>query len=213
VKRAALVDVDGTLVDSNYHHAMAWSRALRDHGEPCELAMIHRSIGMGSEEMLDRLMGRFDEAIVKSWRAHFDAFLPDVVAFDDAAELLHALHARGLEVVIATSSPEELLRELLGRVGADPWIDAVVTAADVEDAKPHPDIFEAAADKAGVPRSHVLALGDSRWDIEGARRAGISCVALECGGTGRLELEAAGAVAVFRDPADLLEQLERSPFA
>jgi HAD superfamily hydrolase (TIGR01549 family) len=209
---AALVDLDGTLVDSNYHHAIAWSRALRDHGERSEIAAIHRSIGMGSSEMLQRLIGRADDAIVNSWRAHFESLLPEIVAFDRAAALLQALRDIGLRVVIATSSPEDLVRELLGRVGPADLIDVVVSSADVERAKPEPDVFAAAADKAGVHGSRVMALGDSVWDAYAARRAGLRCTGLECGGTSAAELKAAGAVAVFRNPADVLENIAQSPF-
>src|SRR3954469_6849842 len=111
-----LADLDGTLVDSNYHHTIAWSRALQEHGEQVALADIHRSIGMGSFEMLHSLVGRFDEGIVNSWRFHFGSLLSEVVPFRGAAELLEAFHARGLKVVIATSSPEDLLRELVKRL-------------------------------------------------------------------------------------------------
>jgi HAD superfamily hydrolase (TIGR01509 family) len=162
--------------------------------------------------MLHRLIGHSEDRLVQSWRSHFEALIPEIVAFERAAELLRSMRASGLQVVIATSSPQDLLRTLLALVGPDDLTDIVVSGSDVERAKPQPDIFEVAIRKTGLERSQVLALGDSEWDIEGARRAGIGCVGLECGGTSRLELEHAGAVAVFRDPADLLWSFGRSPF-
>jgi HAD superfamily hydrolase (TIGR01549 family) len=210
---AVLVDVDGTLVDSNYHHAIAWSRALRDRGERAPLAAIHRSIGMGSSELLQSLIGRDDETIAKAWRTHFDALLPEIVAFSSAGDLLRTFHDRGLTVVLATSSPEDLLEELRRKIDADDAIDIAVTAADVDRAKPKPDIFQTALDRSGAARGHVMVLGDSVWDVEAARRADLPCVGFECGGFSRPELEEAGATAVFRDPVDLLERFDASPFA
>jgi HAD superfamily hydrolase (TIGR01509 family) len=211
--RAALVDVDGTLVDSNYQHAVAWSRALRDHGENVPLAHIHRALGMGSTQLLERLIGHDDDAIKDSWRSHFDALLPEVVAFDGSGALLRALQARGLAVVLATSSPDDLLEAFREKIGADDAIDAIVTAADVARAKPHPDVFAAARERAGLANDRVVVLGDSIWDVEAARRLDVRCVGLECGGFSGCELEAAGAVNVYRDPTDLAERVASSPFA
>ena len=211
-RAGALVDVDGTLVDSNYHHTLAWSRALRDHGEDAHLAAIHRLVGMGSSDMLQSLIGRTDEAVTKSWRSHFDALLPEIRAVDGADQLLHALHDCGFVVVLATSSPEDLLQELLSGVDGSEVVDLVITADDVDQAKPHPDIFEVALDRADLATDRALALGDSVWDVEAARRAGLGTVAVETGGFSRFELEHAGALAVYRDAAALAEQLASSPF-
>jgi HAD superfamily hydrolase (TIGR01509 family) len=206
-----LVDVDGTLVDSNYHHTIAWSRALRDHGSNARLAAIHRLIGMGSSQLLETLVGRSDDAMAKSWRAHFDELLPEVYALDGAGELLRALHGRGLTVVLATSSPADLLDGFRSKIGADDAIDVVVTASDVEEAKPEPDVFEASLAKAELGRERAIVIGDSTWDVQAAARAELRCVALETGGFSRAELEAEGVVAVYRDPVDLLEHLDDSP--
>ncbi len=210
-RAGVLVDVDGTLVDSNYHHTLAWSRALRDHGQDARLAAIHRLVGMGSAELLGelRIRGNHD-AITSSWRTHFDRLLHEVVAFDGAAALLEGIHALGLTVVLATSSPEDLLDALRSKIDGDESIDVVVAADDVEAAKPHPDIFETALDKAGLDRSHALVVGDSVWDVEAARRAGLDCIGMETGGFSRLELEDAGAVEVFQEPRDLLDHLATS---
>ena len=207
------MDVDGTLVDSNYHHTLAWSRALRDHSEDAHLAAIHRLVGMGSTDLLQSLIGRADEAVKKSWRSHFDALLPEIRAIEGAGQLLHALHDRGLVVVLATSSPEDLLHDLLTHVDGTEVVDVVITADDVDQAKPEPDIFEVALDHADLSADRALALGDSVWDVEAARRAGMGTVGVETGGFSRFELEHAGAVAVYRDAAALAEELESSPLA
>jgi HAD superfamily hydrolase (TIGR01509 family) len=214
-----LVDVDGTLVDSNYHHTLAWSRALRDHGRNARLAAIHRLIGMGGTELLRSLFPEDVEddpdhdAIKASWPTHFDALLPEVYAFEGAADALRALRAKGLTVVLATSSPADLLEELRRKIGGDDAIDVVVTADDVERAKPEPDIFRVALDKAGLTAGQALVLGDSVWDVEAARRAGLGCLGVETGGFSRLELEAAGALHVFRDALDLTANLGTGPIA
>ena len=204
---AVLFDVDGTLVDTNYHHAVAWARALRDHGHRIPVAAVHRLIGMGGSEMLETLIGTDDEAIAKGWRTNFDAMLDDIIAFDGAGDLLRAVHATGARVVMATSSPQDLFDELRTRVDADEAVDDVVTQTDVENAKPHPDIFDVALHKAGTDATDTVVVGDSVWDVEAATKAGLRCIAVECGGYGRAELERAGAIAVYRDPRDLLDNL------
>jgi phosphoglycolate phosphatase-like HAD superfamily hydrolase len=113
-------------------------------------------------------------------------------------------------VVLATSSPGDLLDELRAKIGGDDFIDVVVAADDVEAAKPHPDIFETALEKGGLHRDDALVLGDSVWDVEAAHRAGLPCIGMETGGFSRLELEDAGAVEVFVEPLDLLEHLDAS---
>ena len=210
---AVLFDVDGTLVDSNYHHAIAWARALRDHGHRIPVAAVHRLIGMGGSEMLETLIGTADEAIEKGWRTNFDAMLSDLVAFDGAGDLVRAVHATGARVVMATSSPQDLFDELRTRVDADDAVDDVVTQTDVENAKPHPDIFQVALRKAGTDAADTVVVGDSVWDIEAATKAGLRCIAVECGGYSSYELEKAGAAAVYRDPRDLLDNLHESVFA
>jgi HAD superfamily hydrolase (TIGR01509 family) len=208
-----LLDVDGTLVDSNYHHTIAWSRAFRDHGSNARLAAIHRLVGMGSSQLLETLIGRPDENIAKSWRTHFDELLPEVVAFDRAGELMRALHDRALTVVLATSSPQDLLEAFQDKIGATEAVDVVVTANDVEEAKPEPDVFEAALAKAGLARERAIVVGDSVWDAQAAARARLACLALETGGFSGAELERDGVIAVYEDAGDLLDHLDDSPLA
>jgi HAD superfamily hydrolase (TIGR01509 family) len=205
---AALFDVDGTLLDSSYLHTLAWTRALADHGHHPAMAAVHRLIGMGGSELLETLIGSASDEIERAWRTHFDALLPEVRAFDGACELLQAVHQRGLTVVLATSSPEDLLRTMRAKLDADAFIDDAVTSADADNAKPHPDIFTTALERSGSTRDGAVAVGDSVWDVEAAARAGIRCVGVESGGYSRGELLDAGAVAVYRDPCALLAGIE-----
>jgi HAD superfamily hydrolase (TIGR01509 family) len=211
-RAGALIDVDGTLVDTNYFHTIAWIRALRAHGENAMMAAIHRCIGMGGGELLKEVIGHSDDAIKAAWKDEFLPFAPELQAFPRAGDLLRALQSRGFVVVLATSSPQDLLDLLRQRLDADDAVDTVVNADDVEQAKPEPDIFRAALDKADVDPGLSVALGDSVWDIEAAGKAGVRCVAVESGGYSEAELRDAGAVAVYRDPADLLAHLDESPF-
>ena len=206
-----LVDVDGTLVDSNYHHAIAWSRALRDHDCNARLAAIHRLVGMGSSQLLETLIGRGDDKIAESWRTHFDELLPEVFVLDRAGDLLRSMHDRGLTVVLATSSPEDLVDVFRAKIDADDAIDVVVTADDIRAAKPEPDVFAVSLEKADLERDRTVVLGDSVWDAQASARARVPCVALETGGFSRPELEDEGVVAVYRDPGDLLDHLDDSP--
>ena len=205
---AVLFDVDGTLVDSNYHHTLAWARALHAHGHREPLFAIHRLIGMGGSEMLEALIGVADESVKDEWRRNFDELLPEIVAFDGAGELVRAVHRRGVTVVLATSSPEDLLRELRDRIDADDAIDDAVTAGDVDAAKPEPDIFEVACTKAGLAPEETIVVGDSVWDVTAAARARLRCIALESGGYSRDELFKAGAHDVYRDPDELRNRLD-----
>ncbi|HVE94299.1 MAG TPA: HAD family hydrolase [Acidimicrobiales bacterium] len=209
--RAVLADVDGTLVDSNYHHALAWFRALCDHGHVIPLVDIHRRVGMGGSQMLEELIGHADEDIEADWRQNFEEMLPEIEPFARVADLLHACAGRGVRVVLATSAPSDLLAALRAKVDADDWIHAKVDADDVAEAKPEPDVFAAALAKAAVAASDAIVLGDSTWDVLAARRAGLGCVCVLSGGYGRAELLDAGAVAVYRDVAELLDAFDDSP--
>jgi HAD superfamily hydrolase (TIGR01509 family) len=163
---------------------------------------------MGGSEMLEALIGRADATVEDAWRRNFDELLPEILAFDGAGDLLRAIHQRGAAVVLATSSPQDLLNEMRVKVGADEAVDDVVTSADAEQAKPHPDIFEIALEKSGAPRDRTVVVGDSVWDVAAAAKARLACVAVESGGYSRGELEAAGARLVYRDPNDLCAHLD-----
>jgi HAD superfamily hydrolase (TIGR01509 family) len=211
-QHAVLFDIDGTLVDTNYLHALAWRRVFLERGEPeITCARIHRLIGMGTEELLETLFGRPRPELKPDRERHFDVLKPDIRAFPRAADLLRAVHDRGVRVVLATSASKSDLDALLAAIDADDAIDGVSNADEVESAKPAPDVFSAALEEAGTAPGATVVVGDTVWDVEAARRAGLRCVAVTSGGITRAELEEAGAVAVYDDVAALLDGLEDSP--
>ena len=210
--RAVLFDIDGTLVDTNYLHALAWRRVFLDRGEPeITTARIHRLVGMGTDELLDTLFGRPRPELKPERARHFEALKREIRAFPRAAELLRTVHDRGVRVVLATSAEKSDLEALLAAIDADDAIDAVTSAGEVEAAKPAPDLFAVALEEAGTPAEATVVVGDTVWDVEAASRAGLPCVAVTSGGISRAELTAAGAVAVYDDVAALLDGLDDSP--
>jgi HAD superfamily hydrolase (TIGR01509 family) len=210
--RAVLFDVDGTLVDTNYLHALAWRRVFLEHGHPeIHTARIHRLVGMGSDELLETLFGRPRPELKPERARHFDALKADIRAFPRAADLLRAVHERGLRVVLATSAEKSDLEALLEALDADDAIDAVTSAGEVEEAKPAPDLFCVALEEAGTAPEATVVVGDTVWDVEAADRAGLRCVGVTTGGITRAELLDAGAVAVYDDVGALLDSLDDSP--
>lgn len=212
-RAGVLFDIDGTLVDTNYLHALAWSRAFRDAGEWAPTNAIHRLVGMGGDQLVPELLGHPCPAAVGRRPARYRELMDDARVFPDAATLLRRVHESGAAVVLASSAPAEELEALRRLIDADDAIDAATGADDVEKSKPAPDVFLAAMDAAGVAPGRALVVGDSIWDIRAARSAGVACVAVESGGFSRHELSEAGALAVYRDVAELLAQLWTSPIS
>jgi phosphoglycolate phosphatase-like HAD superfamily hydrolase len=217
-KTAALFDIDGSLVDSNFLHVDAWSRAFAEAGRPVDAWRIHRAIGMGSDQLIVRLLGEADadrlgERIEKGHSEHYRAAAPQLRAFDRGPDLVREVAKRGVEVVFATSAAPDELERLLDVLAVDDAVAEVTSAQDVEAAKPEPDLVHVALDCAGVSADAAVFIGDSRWDVEAAVRAGVDCIGLRSGGTSAAELSEAGAVAVYDDAADLLERLDGSPLA
>ena len=210
-RRGVIFDIDGTLVDTNYLHAIAWRRAFVDCGEDVATARIHRMIGAGSEVLLRELLGDVRTDVKKAWRGHFDELKPEIRPFADAASLLRAVKERGATVVLASSSEQEDVDALLAAIDADDAIAEVTSAGDVSDAKPSPEVFQMAMDKAGLDPAGTVAVGDTVWDVEAAARAGLRCVCVLSGGIGQAELDAAGALAVYPDVSTLLRDLDGSP--
>ncbi len=218
---AVLFDIDGTLVDSNYLHVHAWTRAFADLGDelarPVDAWRIHRGIGMGSSLLLadllgddaDRLGDRAKDGHARHYRELADLQRP----FDGARDLVRAVAERGARTVLATSAAPEELAELLKVLDLEDVVDGVTSAKDVQNAKPEPDLIHAALDIAGVPPGRAVLVGDTGWDVEAAARAGVPCVAVLTGGVSEAELLAAGAAAVYRDAAALLADLDQSPLA
>lgn len=211
VRPAVLFDIDGTLVDTNYFHSLAWWRALRDAGEDIPVSAIHPLIGMGSDKLLEALLGEEREGLREAHAEKYRPFKAEIRAFPGAGDLLAAVAKRGARVVLATSSAEADLEEALEAIGAEDSISEIVHGDDVEASKPAPDIFLTALDKADLDATATIVVGDSRWDIEASKRAGLKTVAVLTGGTTRHDLEEAGAVAVYSDVAELLDSLEDSP--
>src|SRR3954468_9302416 len=211
-KRAGvLVDCDGTLLDTNYLHALAWSRAFRDVGEWAPMNAIHRLVGMGGDQLVPELLGHDVERAHAAHDRHYRELRDDMLAFRGAGNFLRRLHEAGLVVVLASSANEEDLGAMRKVLDADDAVDEAVHANEVSRSKPDPEIFLTARDKGDIDPSLVLAVGDSVWDVEAAQHAGMACIGVESGGFSRHELSEAGALAVYRDVAELTDQLLTSP--
>lgn len=208
---AALLDVDGTLVDSNWIHTLAWSRALRACGEEgVPMARIHPLVGMGADRLVEELLGRTVDGASDAHHAEYERLRPDVRPLPGATDLVRALHERGLAVVLASSSKEDELEFLREVLDVDDWIIGATSSDDADESKPSPDIFGAALEVAGVEAGHAAVVGDTRWDIEAAHALGLPTVAVCTGGWRPGELRAAGAAEVHDDPAALLAALDDS---
>jgi HAD superfamily hydrolase (TIGR01509 family) len=213
-----LFDVDGTLVDTTYLHAVAWWAALRQHEHDVPMARIHRAIGMGSDKILDHLLGDdrdrdADDELAAAHGALYGAWWERLRPLPGAAALLRACAERGLTVVLASSANERELAVLREVIDAEDVITAATSAADADKGKPAPDILQAALEQSGVDPAQAVYVGDSVWDVQAAGKLGMACIGLSCGGTGAAELHEAGAVAVYDDPADLLAALGDSAIA
>ncbi len=207
-----IFDVDGTLADTNYLHVVAWARAFRDAGEDVPMSAIHHLIGMGSDLLVEELLGHPSEKATDGHSEHFRRLMPELRAFPRAADLMAEVHRRGALVAIATSASEEQLEAMLEAIGApDGTIDHVVSTDDVERGKPEPDVFEAALDATGLDPALTLVVGDTVWDVRAAEPLGLKVVAVLTGGINRCHLEAAGALAVYEDVAHILRDLDRTP--
>src|SRR5437762_8569424 len=166
IRRAVLFDIDGTLVDTNYLHALAWRRVFLERREPeITTARIHWLVGMGTDELLETLCGRSRPELKPERARHFDALKPEIRAFPGAADLLRAVHGRGARVVLATSAEKDDLEALLAAIDADDAIDAVTSAGEVDAAKPAPDLFAAALEEAGTDPGATVVVGDTVWDV------------------------------------------------
>jgi HAD superfamily hydrolase (TIGR01509 family) len=218
MRSGVLLDVDGTLVDTTYLHAVAWWEALRQHDDDVPMAAIHRAIGMGSDKLLDHLLGEdrdrsADEQTMTAHDVLYGAWWERLRPLPGANDLLRGLAKRGLAVVLASSAKEPELERLRQVVGADDVITAATSSSDAEQSKPAPDILQAALDQSDVDPRRAVFVGDSVWDVQAAARLDIPCIGLTCGGTSAAELTEAGAVATYDDPAALLAALDDSVIA
>ena len=185
---AAVFDVDGTLVDSNYLHVSAWSEALAQTGYDVPMAAIHRSMGMGSGQLLDALLPAnrdraADEAISSAHSALYATYRNRLRPLAKAADLLRACKSAGLRVVLATSAEPAELARLRETLDADDAIDEVVSArSDAETTKPAPDLVQVALDRIGAGPAQAVFVGDTIWDVQACQRAGVRCIGVCSGG-------------------------------
>ena len=217
--RIAVLDVDGTLVDSNYQHALAWYRAFRSLGETFPVWRIHRLIGMGGDQLVAALGGdeveeRIGEEARKRWVQEVDPLLAEAALLPGARELIVALKERGRRVVLASSGKPHHVERALDLLDAREIADAWTTSEDVEKTKPAPDLLQVALHKIGEPPdAPSVVIGDSVYDVEAAKNAGMPALVVRSGGFGDDELRDAGAVAIFDTPGDLTEALDETDLA
>ncbi|MDQ6840417.1 MAG: HAD family hydrolase [Actinomycetota bacterium] len=213
LRPGVLFDVDGTLLDNNYLHSLAWARAFRDAGEWVPMNAIHRLIGMGGDQLVADLLGHDSPDATAARPQRYRELVNDVKPFPGAVQLLRRLHDCGVAVVLATSAPADELSTLRKILDCDDAIDGQTTADDIDDSKPAPEVFLVAMETASIDPKRALAVGDSVWDVQAARAAGIGCVTVETGGFSQHELSEAGALHVYRDVREILDQFLTSPLA
>ncbi|KUM80804.1 HAD family hydrolase [Streptomyces griseorubiginosus] len=212
MERAAVFDVDGTLVDTNHLHVTTWWEALRQAGYRVPMHAVHRAIGLGSEDLVAHLLGDDrdkdqDAELSAAHKALYGQYFDRLPALRDAGRLLRRLDHDGWRVVLATSAGGAELSALRRAIDADDAIMATASADDVEEGKPAPEPVEHALELAGVPAENAVFVGDTVWDMKAGSRAGVRCVGVLCGGIPRADLEEAGARAIYDDPAHLLADL------
>jgi HAD superfamily hydrolase (TIGR01549 family) len=201
-----VLDIDGTLVDTNYQHAIAWHRALRDHGRAVQLWEIHRHIGMGGDQIVAALVGegaerRDGDAIREAEGEAYGELIGEVQAMHGATELLQELREDGARAILASSAKAEEVEHYVDLLDARDLVEGWTTAADVERTKPHPDLVHAALEKAGG--GSAVMVGDSTWDVKAAEAAGIPTLAVLTGGFSEAELLEAGAAEVCESIGEL----------
>ena len=210
----AILDIDGTLVDTNYHHTIAWYRAFRQHETILPIWRIHRHIGMGGDQLVQALAGKEIEEekgddIRTAEKALYLALIEEVEPMEGARDLIVDLKDDGHTVVLASSAKEDEVEHYLDLLDARDLADDWTTSADVEATKPEPDLVHAARDKAGG--GDAVMVGDTPWDVKAAAGAGVETIAVLTGGFAEAELRDAGACAVFESIAELRERRDETP--
>jgi HAD superfamily hydrolase (TIGR01549 family) len=209
----ALLDIDGTLLDSTYHHAVAWARAFAGVGHPVPAWKLHRHIGMGGDRLIpavssDEIAERFGDELTERHTKAYDELIGETGLLPGARELLDGLRSAGLRVVLASSSQPQHAKHALELLNASDKADAWTTSEDASESKPDPELLEEALKR--VRGSRAVMIGDATWDVYAAAEADIPTIGLLSGGFGEEELRSAGAVAVYQDPADLLASLDEA---
>jgi HAD superfamily hydrolase (TIGR01549 family) len=207
----AILDVDGTLVDTNYQHAIAWFRAFRRHDVTVPIWRIHRHIGMGGDQLVASVAGdeveeRLGDDIRDAESEEYKELIGEVRTIEGSRELIEELKQRDNVVVLASSAKDWEVEHYIELLGAAELVDAWTTSADVEQTKPEPDLIKAALEKADTDGEAML-IGDTVWDVEAAKRAGVETLAVLTGGFSEQELRDAGARDVFTSVKELKESL------
>lgn len=205
---AFLFDLDGTLIDSNAAHADAWAQALREHGIACDAADVRPMVGVGGDKLLPQLAHVTEDssegrAIAARKQVLFNERLPDLAPMPGTRAFLAYLHDLKKEIVVATSADDRDMRALLRQAGVADLVPLHTSKDDASRSKPDPDIVQAAVTRAGASPSRTLMIGDTPYDVEAARRAGVNSIALRCGGHWS-DADLSGAVAILDNPAALL---------
>jgi HAD superfamily hydrolase (TIGR01509 family) len=211
----AILDIDGTLVDTNYHHTIAWARAFTRFEIEVALWRIHRHIGMGGDQVVVSLCGQevedeHGDEIRSAESEEYMRLIGEVRPMQGARDLIIALRDRGHAVVLASSAKEDEVDVYLDLLDARDVVDAWTTSADVESTKPAPDLVHAALDKTGDAPSEAVMVGDTPWDVKAASQAGVETITVITGGFSEQELTEAGAVAVFESVSELFERLDET---
>ena len=214
-RKGVLFDVDGTLIDSNYIHTLAWWQAFRQSDFDVPMAQIHRCVGMGGARLVDHLLpeGRdkdHDESILSAHAGIFGTYWPSLRPFEGARDLVAQCFESGLAVALASSARDQDLKALRSSLAADSFIHAATSANDAKESKPEPDILIAALRAVGLEASNTVLVGDAVWDVYAAARLDIPTIGVTCGGTSEAELLEAGAVEVYPGPRELLDGLRDS---
>jgi phosphoglycolate phosphatase-like HAD superfamily hydrolase len=205
------LDVDGTLVDSNYHHTLAWWQSFHEQGRQVPAWRIHRAMGMGGDRLVAAVAGddaekEIGDDVRHGWELHYDEHLDDIVPLPGARGLLADLDNRGFRVALASSGIPRHTAHAHDVLEADGRVGATTTGDDAEESKPHPELLEVALDR--IDATHAVLVGDSVWDVRSATKAGLPVIAVLCGGFGRAELEDEGAVVVVEDLEELRDRLD-----
>ena len=218
-KPIAVLDIDGTLVDSNYQHALTWYRALRSLGETFPVWRLHRLIGMGGDHLVAEIGGeqleqRIGDEARKRQGELVGELIGEMALLPGARELLVAIRERGHRLVLASSGQAEHVDAFLDLLDARDLAEAWTTSDDVDSAKPAPDLLHVALEKIGEPADAAsVVVGDSVWDVEAAKNAGMPAIVVRSGGFGDDELRGAGAIAIYDTPGDLAAALDDTPLA
>jgi HAD superfamily hydrolase (TIGR01549 family) len=210
-----IFDIDGTLVDSNQLHVQSWDRAFRHFGKTFPIEALHDQIGKGSDQYLpefltaeeiERFGKELDDYRSKIFR---EEFLPKVKPFPKVRELFERIKNDNKRILLASSGKQKDTDHYVDLLKIDKFIEGCVSGDEAERSKPQPDIFTACIEKFKLARTDTIVIGDTRWDIEAAAKVGLRTIALTCGGTDAGILRAAGAIAVYKDPADLLGNYDK----